>query len=40
MDLYFYLSKILGREVDLIINPNPFVQNAINKDLITIYESD
>lgn len=34
------LSEILGKKVDLIINPNPFIKNNINKDLITIYEAD
>lgn len=32
------LSQILNHKVDLVTNPNPFVLNSINQDLIKIYE--
>ncbi|TXI32385.1 MAG: hypothetical protein E6Q58_04065 [Niabella sp.] len=32
------LSEVLEHKVDLVTNPNPFVLNSINKDLIKIYE--
>jgi uncharacterized protein len=32
------LAKILNRKVDVVTNPNSFVLNSINKDLIKIYQ--